>query len=166
MKPWNNNRPTLNTEIKGGDTSLLFKDHREFFEVYFSLRSNSIMLLTKSKGNKSQSKELIDTLQAFIDWTSNYISILDDSKDSFNNIILGIDSLFSKACIKLQKENSYYDGLEIMREIIRMLNKEHEKFELLPKPMIEKERQREEWEKIQNEADKNIVKGALDFIKD
>jgi len=165
MKQWNNQKPVLNTEVKGGDTSLLFKDHREFFEIYFSMRSKTIMLLTQAKRNKQQSNELIDTLQALIDWTSNYISTLDDIKEN-GKLILGIDSLFNKACNEITSKDKYYNGLTTIRKIIRLLNKEHEKYELLPKPMIEEERQKEEWEKIQNDADKNIVKGAMDFIKD
>lgn len=113
------------------DSMLEFKDHRDFFMEYFKIRTEFVKLLSSLEFNKDKKAftELYKILYALIDWTSNYVfneNIDKNTKILYNKVIN-----FNPASVKEAR-----DIVLLFRETFKLINKDHEKAEILPKKMI------------------------------
>ena len=131
------------------NNSLQFKEHRDFFDAMFEMRRNITANIAEAKTNPSAYNELVKSMEVLIDWTSNYI-------DDIENI--------DKMVLAALKEKNKLKSIRGFKTIFRRLNLNYEKNELIPQKIL-KVKETNEWESIQNKADKNIVKACLDFIK-
>jgi len=113
------------------NTSLEYKDHRDFFEDYFKFRREFILGLSalSFSNDKKGFTELYKSLNALIDWTNNYIfnENIDKLLKELNKDII----IFNSANTILAKEL-----IVKFRKIIKLINVDHEKAEILPKKMI------------------------------
>jgi len=131
------------------NNSLQFKEHRDFFDALFEMRRNITANIAEAKTSPKAYGELISSIEVLIDWTSNYITDIETIDKMVHNAV---------------KEKNKLKSIRGLKRVFRRLNVNYEKNELIPQKIVVKTDQNE-WEKIQRQADKNIVKACLDFIK-
>ena len=113
------------------DSSLQYKDHKDFFEEYFKIRSEFVRGLSSlSFSNDKQGfVSLFKSLSNLYDWTNNYI---------FNEKIpQGLDEIQTKIS-KFQPNNNILakNIISDFKFILKLINQDHEKAEILPKKMM------------------------------
>jgi len=138
------------------DSSLQYKDHKDFFEEYFKLRIEFVRGLSSLSftNDKRGLSLLYKSLDALINWTDNYI---------FNpEIELKLNELH----IKVSNFNyaNTKDAKEIVlkfKELNRLINIDHEKAEILPKKLMEELSEEEKFYKEENNQPLRYAKKAF-----
>lgn len=133
-------------------TQLLYKEHGEFFNDYFTIRRNAFVLLAKSISNTKNITDLYEGVITLIDFTSNYIEDI----SSIDAMIKEIDVLMSardnkKALIKF-------------REVLRLINKKHEESDVLPQKNIDDRKFSHFWRDEEHRAIRALKKGYHDIF--
>lgn len=141
------------------DISLMFKDHKDFFDGYYDLRTRVNNLLAGFLLDVSLRKDLLKNLFQLINWASNYIKDLDDLRTKY----------FKLTEIKGEKLNTsegkkkFYDDILVIWDVI---SNDNQLFELLPKPDVKIHDSEEEkfWKEEDHIGLKQIKKGFIDIL--
>jgi hypothetical protein len=132
-KYWQKYANTGSNESVNPNQSLLeYKDHHEFFNKFYELRTLAIFNLSKQQLEYDirGMKELYVSVVTIIEWTSEYLNIED-----IDTHIKEIDDLINKTSnVKEEKLNDFLEMLFTkIKTLWRIINKYHSKHELIPK---------------------------------
>ncbi len=155
------NKPELNVD---NDPNLIYKDHNEFFRIFFDLRTKSVINLTESVFNPNLIKATYESFYAIVEWTSEY---LEANLTEIDNRMVGVATNIRKLST-LEGNKKYQLQLEIIKElrkISRDLAKEHQRHELIPKIKVEEENENKRfWKDETNKAMQQAKKDFYDII--
>lgn len=113
--------------------ALQFKEHREFFIKFFEIRDGFTNTLAQSSLTPSLDdiKKLYEYLYAIVEWTTPYILNVNDIDIKLKKIEQNIFK-----CGTLKNKLLLKPIVSDLRETFRLVNKDHEKNELIPRLQI------------------------------
>ena len=114
------------------DTSLDFKEHSDFFEKYFELRYKFIEAMSEMtfSNDKAAFSNLYKDLLKLVDWTTVYINNTDIYTD-LDKLKTSIITFNRQDTAKAKTLSSNF------RNILKLINKDHERHEILPKVRLD-----------------------------
>lgn len=107
--------------------SLIFKDHKDFFERFHELREKITEGVGIALFNLDYTKECLGFMFGLIQWTSIYIQKMDKLED--------IDAQFQKA-LNLFKGGKKLESINTLNILYRDLNEIYEFNELIPQVKV------------------------------
>jgi len=146
-------KPNLN--YSENDKSLQYKDHNEFFEIFFQLRKQFLRDLHEFYINQNETTKsvVIGTMLGLIRWTGSQLGkVLDVNEMRTKVIRLGNSREYPKLYLQLD-------------DLFLEISKAHESCELIPKIKIDVEDENAKfWKDEEHRAIREIKKGFYDIL--
>jgi hypothetical protein len=116
------------------NSSLQYKEHREFFQKFFDIRTAFTSTLAQCSLTPKDSllKELYEYLSAIIDWTDPYII----NNKNVDKMLEDIENKIYKASKIRENQKMNKDIVKDIRTLFRLISKDHEKNEIIPRLQV------------------------------
>lgn len=145
------------------DISLEYKNHDVFFNEYFEIRKNLNKAISEFLNNTSKEKvkEIIEYLNRFINWSSNYIQDIDDKRKKIDEI-----SQMLPHHEKTINRNSAWSIYDKINDTWDSISKDNQIYEILPKPHVsDKDLELEEfWRNEESISVREAKKAFVDLL--
>jgi len=145
------------------DISLEYKNHDVFFNEYFEIRRNLNKAISEFLNNTSKDKvkEIIEYLNRFINWSSNYIQNIGEKRKKINEI-----SQMLPHQGKTIDRNSAWEIYTKINETWDSISEDNKIYELLPKPQVsDKDLELEEfWRNEESISVREAKKAFVDLL--
>lgn len=141
----NNNKSYLN-----------YKEHGDYFDDYFLIRKRAFALLAESIRDANKIPLLYESVVTLIEYTSNYIHNLAEVDKKLEEI--------DKIYVKNQNKPKSYELVPKFRDLLRMINDEHEKSDIIPQKSTDYDIMEQFWREEESVAMQQMKKAFYDLF--
>jgi hypothetical protein len=148
-----------NFQQENNTDGLQYKEHREFFQKYFDLRLSFTATLAQCSLTPTIDtvKELYEYLYGIIEWTNTYIIDLEPVDKKLKEIERAIYN-----ANKTKNKSEYKVIVSNMKEVFRMVNKDHEMNEIIPRLQV---KEKDPWADEADSKKKVMLKTVMTMFQ-